>query len=528
MRMVKTFKELALLCERLEATSSRNEKISLVVQYLRSFAPLELDEARPAAFLLVGMSSGIRRIGTNVGPSTLYKAVSEKQSLLLQGQPLTISDVWSTLGKIMKAAGNRSTDIRKTLLSNLFARADELEKKWIKRIISGEMRHGFNAGLLLEALSEYSRQPIETIRTADMLLGDIGELAKKTLQNRLNEVKLTVFRPIKPMLAEHAYTVDEIRDELGIPVYVEPKIDGVRLQTHVKDGEVKVFSRGLKDLTQSVPDIVEAVKTGVRCSTAIIDGEAYCVYEKGRQTPFQETMRRIGREKNVEQALRELKLEIKFFDIMHLDGKDLWSKPLRERRQFLESIVEPTLLNPLVIAEDTETIQRKLDEWVDGGFEGLMAKSPKSPYTPGRRGGFWVKLKPAQTLDVVVVAAEWGHGRRRGWLSNYHLAVLDEKSGTFVPVGKTFKGLTDDEFRKMTELLLDIKTKDTEWGVLVQPKIVLEIEYNEVQRSPHYPSGYALRFARVKSIRLDKTPSEIDTLATVEEAFQRRRKVFTT
>ncbi|MDW8063608.1 MAG: ATP-dependent DNA ligase [Candidatus Caldarchaeum sp.] len=525
--MAKAFKELALLCEKLEATNSKNEKIKHVVNYLRTFHLSEYDEARYAALLLVGISSGIRRIGTNIGPSTLFKAYSQKQALLSEFQPLTISDVWNTVQNIMKASGNGVLEIRKSMLSNLFARGDEVERKWLLRMLMGEMRHGVNAGLLVEALADYAGKPVENLRTADMLLGDLGELTRKTLENRLDEIRLTIFKPIKPMLAEYAYTADEVAEKLGFPVFIEPKIDGVRLQIHMFGGEVKVFSRGLKELTRSVPDIVEAVEKHVDADSAILDGEAYSTDEKGRVMSFQETMRRIGREKEVEDVLRKLRLNIRFFDIVHFNGEDCWAKPLSERRPILEKIVDQSLLNPVLIADNRETVAAKLREWVAEGFEGLMAKSPKSPYTPGRRGGYWLKMKPAQTLDVVVVAAEWGHGRRTGWLSNYHLAVLDEKTGQFTPVGKTFKGLTDDEFRKMTQLLLEIKLKDTDWGVVVQPRIVLEIEFNEVQKSPHYPSGYALRFARVKAIRLDKTPQEIDTLSTVVKSYQRSRKVFT-
>ncbi|MDW8083722.1 MAG: ATP-dependent DNA ligase [Candidatus Caldarchaeum sp.] len=525
--MAKKFKELAVLCERLEKTRSRTEKISLVVEFLRSFSSAEFDEAKAVGFLLVGMTSGIRKIGTNVGPSTLFKAYAEKQAPLHDLEPLTVVDVWDTLQKIMKTAGPGSVERRKLLLSNLLIRCDELERKWILRMLTGEMRHGVSAGLLLEALAEYSHLPVEMVRTADMLLADLGELVKKALERKLGDVRLEVFNPLKPMLAEYAYRLEDVRDKLGFPVYIEPKIDGVRVQAHVKNGGIRVFSRGLKDITRSVPDVVEAVQEKVEADSAIIDGEAYCVDEDGRPTRFQETMRRIGREKDVEQALKELRLRVKFFDIIHLNGEDLWSKPLHERRTRLESAVDSSLVNTVVVAENTETIAEKLQDWLKNGYEGLMAKSPESPYTPGRRGGYWLKIKPAQTLDVVVVAAEWGHGRREGWLSNYHLAVLDEKTGQFVPVGKTFKGLTDQEFRKMTELLLSIKTRDTDWGVMVEPRIVLEVEYNEIQRSPHYSSGYALRLARVKAIRLDKQPHEIDTLSTVEKLFHSSRKVFT-
>ncbi|MEM1952014.1 MAG: ATP-dependent DNA ligase [Candidatus Caldarchaeum sp.] len=517
--MARLFKELAVLCEELESTNSRNEKISLVAKYFRGFLNSEAEEAKAAAYLLVGITSGIRRIGINIGPSTLFKAVSEKQLSLVDLQPLTVLDVWTAVQKSMKTAGEGSSETRKALLANLFARSDDVERKWLVRILMGEMRHGFNAGLLIESVAQLSQRPVDTVRKADMLLGDLGELVKKALEKTLDSVSLTIFHPIKPMLAEYAYTVEEIISKTRLPVYIEPKIDGVRLQVHKKDDEIRVFTRGLKDITRSVPDVVETGKTSVKGETVILDGEAFSVDDKGRPTPFQETMRRIGREKQTEDILKQLKLVIKFFDIIYVNGEDSWSMPLAYRRRKLETIVEPSAVNPVVVAETAQTIIEKLHEWTSMGHEGLMAKSPNSPYVPGRRGGFWFKMKPAKTLDVVVIAAEWGHGRRQGWLSNYHLAVIDETTGQFVPVGKTFKGLTDAEFKKMTEELLKIKTKEFDWGVTVEPKVVLEIEYNEVQKSPRYSSGYALRFARVKNIRFDKSPSEVDTLETVRKAY---------
>ena len=521
--MSRLFRELVKLCEKLEKTSSRKEKVEEVASFLKSFK--DPDEASKAAQLLVGLHSGTRRRGLNVGPSTLYKALSAVQTPLIQQDHLTVSDVWDALEKIRKVAGERSTELRRQMLSGLFARADQAEREWLLKVVTGEMRHGVNLGLLLEALATIASKPVEKIRAADMMLGNLGALVKTVLENRLNEVGLTLLKPVKPMLAEFAYSPGEVFKKLGRPVLCEPKIDGVRVQVHRKGGVIRVFSRGLRDLTPSVPEIVEAVANEVYPSEIILDGEVYGVGLDGRPLPFQETMKRVGREKDVMKALSEARLEVRFFDILYCEGVDVWMKPLSERRQHLHKHVgEKLIIQAQTVSSEAE-LEMLLKTWLEAGYEGLMAKAPSSVYTPGRRGGYWLKLKPADTLDVVVVAAEWGHGRRAGWLSNYLLAVKDEEGGDFASVGKTFKGLTDDEFRWMTEKLLSIKTVEHDWGVEVRPEVVLEVEYDEVQKSPHYSSGYALRFARVKRIRTDKQADEIDTLSTVRQAFTRSRQI---
>jgi DNA ligase-1 len=521
--MSKPFRELAQLCEKLEKTASRKEKVEAVASFLKSFN--DPDEASKAAQLLVGLHTGTRRKGLNVGPSTLYKALATVQTPLIQPNPLTVNEVWDALEKIRKLTGERSTLMRRQMLSGLFAKADEAEREWLVKVVMGEMRHGVNLGLLLEALATLASTPLEKIRAADMLLGNIGLLVKTVLENRLEEVGLNLFKPVKPMLAEFAYSPAEVLKKLGRPVICEPKIDGVRVQVHKKGLKVRVYSRGLRDLTPSVPDIVEAVANGVHASEIILDGEVYGVGADGRPLPFQETMRRVGREKDVMRALAEARLEVRFFDILYCEGVDVWMQPLSDRRQRLIMYVHGDLLVPAHTVSAEAEVERLLKTWLEAGYEGLMAKAPGSGYTPGRRGGFWLKLKQADTLDVVVVAAEWGHGRRSGWLSNYLLAVKDEEGGGYAPVGKTFKGLTDDEFRWMTEKLLSIKTAEHDWGVEVRPEVVLEVEYDEVQKSPHYSSGYALRFARVKRIRADKQADEIDTLSKVRHAFMKSRRI---
>ncbi|MEM4281668.1 MAG: ATP-dependent DNA ligase [Candidatus Caldarchaeum sp.] len=522
--MPEAFANLVQLCEKLEKTPGKNDKVQLTAEFFRRFKHTSQEEAAAAAYLLVGFSSGVRRLGLNVGPSTLYKALRGRQGSLSASEKLTISDVYETLRRVEKLSGAGSQKTRINLLAGLFSRADELERKWLIRMVSGETRHGLSVGLLVEAYAKLAGKPLDEVKMADMFLGDLGELTKACLTTGLESVGIKIFKPIKPMLAGQSYTPEEVIKDLGTPVLCEPKIDGVRVQAHKKGGVIKIYSRGLKDLTSSLPDLVETLSAEKAFEEAVLDGEAYCVDENGKPLPFQTTMTRVGREKNVEAALAELRLQAKFFDILYAEGQVLYGKTLRERREALNRCLPEHLLNPVVEVNTPKEVEDCFRRWVSEGFEGLMAKSPNSLYLPGRRGRLWLKLKEADTLDVVVIAAEWGHGRRSKWLSNYLLAVRDERTGGFVPVGKTFKGLTDDEFRRMTDMLLNIKTEETEWGVMVEPKIVLEVKYNEVQKSPHYSSGYALRFARVKRIRDDKETNEADTLSKVEEAFLRHRK----
>jgi len=516
-----SFREFAELCEKLAETSERNAKIQLVASYLKALSP---EDAKAAAYLLVGNPSGEkRREPINVGWATVSEALEGgKVATLLQSE-LTIQDVLQLLRSMAKQEGPGSRGMKKAILQSLLSRAGPLEEKWLLRIIFGEMRHGVSHGLLLDALAQVAGVDAERIRRFDMLVGDLGELAEKTLKRELETVELKPFNPVKPMLAEMAQSVKEALIEHGGKTIFEPKYDGVRLQIHISGGEVRLYTRRLTEVTKSLPDVEEAIRKGVRCREAIIDGEVMAVDERNRPLPFQETMKRLGREKEVEKAAAEIPLRLQLFDLLLLEGRPCIDKPLTERRRLLEEItVDKHLLTPQLLTESPEEAGAFLSNVVEQGYEGVMAKDPRSLYTPGRRGGKWLKVKPADTLDVVIIAAEWGHGRRRGWLSNYHLAVLDEETGRFEMVGKTFKGLTDKEFEEITSYLQSIKIKDMEWGVVVRPELVVEVAYNEIQQSPHYRSGYALRFARVTRIRWDKHPQEVDTLQRLKTLYEKQ------
>ncbi|MEM0444438.1 MAG: ATP-dependent DNA ligase [Nitrososphaerota archaeon] len=520
-------REFAELCKALEATSSRNAKVALLSKYLKGVSP---EDAEIASYLLLGLPSDVEgRRPLSVGWSTISEALYSRPAATLIQEPLTLRELWLSLKSMSSLRGAGSRRRKVSILQSLFQRCGVDEREWVLRILSGEMRHGVNHGLMLEAVASLTGFDLDYVRRVDMLLSDIGELVRLAVAGELGRADLKLFHPVRPMLAEMCNDVGEAIKLHGGLTSFEPKYDGVRVQLHVEGQRIRVFTRRLSDITERVPDVVEALRGALRAGSAVLDGEVAAINEAGKVMPFQDTMRRIGRERDVDEVAQLLPLRLWIFDILYLDGEALIDKTYEERRHRLEAIISQDLLAPRLSTSNPEEAEEFLRRAVWEGHEGLVAKDPRSVYTPGRRGAKWLKIKPAETLDVVIVAAEWGHGRRRGWLSNYHLAVLDEKTGGFTVVGKTFKGLTDEEFQYMTERLLSIKTGETEWGVTVRPEIVVEVAYNEIQRSPHYESGFALRFARITRIRSDKTPAEVDTLARLrmlhEQKFEKKGRI---
>jgi len=518
----RTFAEFVELCQRLEATESRSAKARMVAAFMSSLGP---EEARAFAYMLVGRKSGERGKPINVGWSTVQRALSIAEGsvpLDLWGRRLGLLEVWRALEELSALEGPGSQEKRVRALASLFVRCTPEERGWLVRVLTGEMRHGVNHGVFLEAVAAMLRRDLDEIRYADMVYSDIGKLAELAVRNELAAQQVEPMRPVRPMLAEMCGSPSEALSEHGGTSCFEPKYDGIRLQVHVSGGEVRLFTRRLRDVTQNLPDVVEAVRREIRCRSAVLDSEAIAVGHDGRPMPFQETVRRVGRERELEEALRELPLALRVFDVLHLDGKATVLMPYLDRRRLLEEFVPPEMLAPVSRLSDPKEVEELMRRNVETGNEGLVAKDPRSPYIPGRRGKHWLKLKASETMDVVIVAAEWGHGRRSGWLSNYHLAVYDDASGRFVMVGKTFKGLTDAEFEEMTRKLLSIAVERQPWGVVVRPEVVVEVAFNEVQRSPRYEGGLALRFARIVRIRDDKAPTEVNTLEDLRRVFLRQ------
>ncbi|MFS0852733.1 ATP-dependent DNA ligase [Microbacterium sp. 179-I 3D4 NHS] len=493
--------------EQVAATSSRLAKIDALAGLLQ-----RADEDDVAA--LVGLLLASPRQGRlGVG----WRSLSGLEVSHAAASSLRIADVDAALSALAAASGAGSTALRAELLGSLASRTTAAEWDFLARAMLGELRTGALGGVLLDAIARASDRPIAVVRRAAMLSGDLGETARLALtgtEDELESVGLRVGRPVLPMLASTASTPSEAIGITG-EASVEYKLDGARIQVHRRGDEVGVYTRSLADVTHRVPELVEIVR-GLPAHDLILDGETLSLDEDGGPRPFQETMSRFGAD-----ASRELALRPWFFDVLHVDGRDLIDEPLRTRLSELERVAGDWRM-PGIVTADPHAAEQLSREALAAGHEGVVTKGIDSPYTAGRRGKSWVKVKPVLTFDLVVLAAEWGSGRRQGWLSNLHLGARDPDGafgdpGGFVMVGKTFKGLTDDLLRWQTETFPAYETRRTQGAVFLRPEIVVEIAIDGVQRSSRYPGGLALRFARVKGYRPDKAPAEADTVQALRE-----------
>jgi ATP-dependent DNA ligase I len=487
------------------STPGRRAKIERIADLLGRLRP---DEVRTAvAYLSGNLPNGT--IG--VGWATLRELPEAATAPSLE-----VLDVDGALERIAAATGKGSQAIRRREVADLFGRATEPERRFLIGLLLGELRQGALEGLMVEAVAKAANVAVSDVRRASMVSGDLGPVAAAALADGtegLSRFRLDVLRPLQPMLAQTADGVDDAMGRIH-PAAVEWKLDGARLQVHVKDGEVRAFTRNLADVTARVPEIVEVVR-GLDFRAAILDGEAIALRPDDRPHPFQISMSRFGNRTDVAGQRASTPLSSFFFDLLHLDGDDLIDRPALERFQILDERVPKEIRVPRIVADDAEHAEAFLDDALAHGHEGVMVKSLDAPYEAGRRGAGWLKVKRANTLDLVVLGAEWGHGRRRGWLSNLHLGARDRASGGFVMLGKTFKGMTDEMLRWQTERFQQIETSRDEYTVYVRPEIVVEIAFDGVQRSTRYPGGVALRFARVKGYRPDKRPEDADTIETV-------------
>ncbi|GAA4478192.1 ATP-dependent DNA ligase [Microbacterium panaciterrae] len=497
--------ELVAAAGEAAATSSRLAKIDVLSRLLRD-APAE--EITP----LVGLLLAAPRQGRlGVG----WRGISSVAVTPAAEPALTVTDVDRALDALAGAAGSGSAAVRTGLLEDLAARATATEWDFLARALLGELRTGALAGVLLDAIARASDRPPTTIRRAAMLSGDLGATAVLALTGtaaELDAVGLAVGRPVLPMLAASAATPTAALEITG-EASVEYKLDGARIQVHRHGDEVGVYTRSLADITHRVPELVEIVRA-LPAHDLILDGETLALDEDGGPRPFQETISRFGAD-----AARELVLRPWFFDLLHVDGRDLIDEPLSVRIAELDRVAGDWRI-PGDVTADPETAETLSREALAAGHEGVVVKAIDSPYAAGRRGKSWVKVKPVLTYDLVVLGAEWGSGRRRGWLSNLHLGALDAEGefgepGGFVMVGKTFKGLTDELLRWQTEHFPALETHRTASTVFLRPEIVVEIAIDGVQRSPRYPGGIALRFARVKHYRPDKSAADADTIQTL-------------
>jgi DNA ligase-1 len=496
--------EIARASSDVAATSSRLGKVGRLAECLGDAEP-------PEVSLAVAYLSGVLPQGTvGVGWAALRK-LPEPAS---PPPALELLDVDAALTTVAGAVGPGSQARRREALAALFALATEDEQHFLRGLLLGELRQGALEGVMVEAVARTAGAPATDIRRAVMLSGDLGEVAEAAItggREALSGFRLTVLQPIQPMLAQTAETATAAL-ERAHPAVVEWKLDGARIQAHRLGDEVRLFTRNLADITERVPEIVEAVRV-LPADALILDGEAIALREDGRPRSFQVTMSRFGSSANVERLRETVPLSAFFFDCLHLDGDDLIDRSASERLSALERLLPESLRVPRVEAADAGEAQRFLEDALARGHEGVLVKSLAAPYEAGRRGAGWLKVKVAHTLDLVVLAAEWGSGRRHGKLSNLHLGARADDG--FVMLGKTFKGLTDELLAWQTERLLELETGREGHVVHVRPELVVEIAFDGVQTSRRYPGGMALRFARVKGYRPDKRPDEADTIDTV-------------
>ncbi|UCD91882.1 MAG: ATP-dependent DNA ligase [Methanobacteriota archaeon] len=513
---------LVSVCQSLASTRKRLEKREMISSFLKNLEP---EEIGPAVLLIVGrIFPETESKALNIGYRTIQKAYGKTKQAILTEEPLTILSLQKVFKDIQNITGKDSVRKKTHMLEALIGRANESEQEIILKNIYGEMQHGVSEGVMLDSIADASNADPEVVRRANMLTGDMANVATIALtkgEESLKKIGLNLFTPVKPMLAELAEDFEDVFKYHEGKSSLEFKFDGARIQIHKKRDEIRIFSRRLSDVTGSLPDIT-ALAGGFNADELLVDGEVVAVDKSGRPLPFQDLMRRFRRVHDVEELVKEIPLKLYLFDLLYLDGELLIDLPYEERRNRLSEVCQEELLANRVTTDKTEEAESFLKEAIEKGHEGLMAKSLSSDYAPGKRGKKWFKIKPADYLDVVIIAADWGYGRREGWLSNYHLAVKDVETDEYHMIGKTFKGLTDKEFEWMTARLQELKTRESEYTVYVRPEIVVEVAYNEIQKSPKYESGFALRFARIKRIREDKSARDVDSIVRVNELYQKQ------
>lgn len=509
------FSEMVATSEQITRAAGRLDKTGHLADCIRRLAPHEV------AIAINYLSGQLRQGRIGIGMAKLLNLLSTAAS----SPSLTLSDVDLAFSEIAAAAGSGSAAARAALLGALFARATPPEQGFLSRLIVGELRQGALEGIMVEAVAQAAQVPVETIRRAVMLSGALTQVAEVALTDGtkgLSRFCITLFNPVLPMLAQPAADIADALQRLGRASF-EWKLDGARIQLHKKGSEVRVYSRNLIEVTAAVPELVEAAAL-FGADSIILEGEVLALHADGSPYPFQITMRRFGRKLDVAAQRQSLPLSPFFFDCLYLDGEPLIDHPQKERFRIFSELLPPKFVIPRLVTADRELAEAFLADVLRLGHEGVMAKSVEAPYQAGRRGYEWLKIKPVQTLDLVVLAAEWGHGRRSGFLSNLHLGARDAENGGYVMLGKTFKGMTDAMLKWQTARLLELEDRRDSWTVYVRPELMVEVAFSDIQASPRYPGGFALRFARVKRYRPDKHPGDADTISAVRQLFEMQKK----
>ena len=497
------------------ATRSRKAKVAALAETLARAEPHEV--VTVAAYL----AGSLRQRRTGLGWRGLQQLPQPADA-----PSLTAVEVDAAFAELAGVSGAGSKAARERLVTDLFGRATPDEQAYLRGLVTGELRQGALDALVLDAVAAAAEVPADAVRRAAMFAGSTLPVAVAALTegtDALDRFGLQPGRPVRPMLASSANDVDEAMAKAGAgeAVAVDSKLDGIRIQVHKYDGRVRVFTRSLEDITDRVPEVEEVV-AGLPASTLVLDGEAIALGPDGRPRPFQETGARTASHVDVATLRAQVPLTSYFFDVLHIDGGDLVDRPARERFERLAALLPDPLVVPRTVTADHDQAKKLLARVVSSGHEGVVVKSLDAPYDAGRRGAAWVKVKPRHTLDLVVLAVEWGSGRRQGWLSNIHLGARDPDTGGFVMLGKTFKGMTDELLAWQTKRLQELEVSRDGHTVYVRPELVVEVAFNDLQASPQYPGGLALRFARVKGYRPDKRPADADTLSTLQQIWRRQ------
>jgi DNA ligase-1 len=496
----------------ISGTRKRLVKIERLADLLRSLKPEEVPIG--VAYLSGVLPQG--RIG--IGPAAIRAA---RPQTSVADPALSVVDVDTSFERITTLSGPGSTKERTRLLKELLSRATRDEQEFLVRLIFGDLRQGALEGIMVEAIAKATAIAAAEVRRAVMICGDAGPVARVALSDGIDGVKAfrqQIFQPVQPMLAQTAQNVEEALERLERASF-EYKLDGARVQVHKSGDDVRIFTRRLNDVTVACPEVVESVRR-YPVREVVLDGEVLALREDETPHPFQVTMKRFGRRLDVERMRKSLPLTPFFFDCLFIDGEGLVDRTGVDRFDALRDAVPEVSVIPRIVTSDVHEARRFSQAALDAGHEGVMAKALDAPYDAGGRGYSWLKVKPVHTLDLVVLAAEWGSGRRRGWLSNLHLGARDEVSGEFIMLGKTFKGMTDEILKWQTDRLQELEISRDKWTVYVRPELVVEVAFSDIQTSPQYPAGMALRFARIKGYRTDKVAAEADTIEAVRALHQ--------
>lgn len=500
--------KLVKFSEELSSLTSIKEKVQRIKDFLENCKKEEIP-------VIASITSGERISSIFIGYSTISEVL---ENVSEEGEGIWMEEIIEFMERVKNFKGEGSREERYIELMKLFSKCKKDERVFLTKYFLGDLKHGASIGIVLKALSSLFEKDEEKMKIDYAKAGSVFELSRRLIEGAEFEESIPYLSPIHPMLAYQEDSISSAVKRTGFPVLCDYKIDGVRIIVHRKGDVVKIFSRKLRDLSEDLKELIFEIKK-FPSNYFIIDGELIAESESGKPFPFQDIISLISRGTGL---FSTWKVRPFFFDALKIGEEEIWKKSAMERREILKEIIPPDYIVPWILAKNEKDVEDWMERSIKSGHEGVVLKKISSQYFPGKRTWDWIKLKKFFTLDLVITGSEWGHGRRRGWLSDYHLGI--KKGDKFLMVGKTFKGLTDEEFKEMTSALLKLKREEFNWGIIVEPRIVVEVAFDEIQKSNRYNSGFSLRFARIKRIRWDKNPEDCNTYADLLRIFEIFRK----